>query len=130
MTERKWVRTTVERYGNVEPVPDAWSLIGVDGTLFARIWLERNPKDPWNGKWVVLAFYNRRGVEQGFNGAYPSGAEAREAAEMWTGTRFSYPPSSPAPLDLRFDFKRIGLGQWLRDQLNAPPWTGQKVQRP
>ncbi len=72
-TNRKWTRTTVERYGKVEPVPDAWSLVGPDGALFAQIWLERNPKDPWFEKWVVLAFFNRRGYEQGFNGAYPTG---------------------------------------------------------
>ena len=87
MTERKWVRTTVERYGKVEPFPEAWSLTTSEGTVVARIWLERNPKDPWFEKWVVLAFFNRRGAEQGFNGAYPTGAEAREAAEAWTGTK-------------------------------------------
>jgi hypothetical protein len=83
---RKWVRTTLERYGKVEPIPDAWSLIGEDRTLFTRMWLEWSPKDPWFEKRVVLAFFNRRGFEQGFNGAYPTGAEAREAAEKWTGT--------------------------------------------
>ncbi len=86
LAERKWARTTLERYGKVEPVPDAWTLIGSDGKVFARIWLERNPKDPWVNKWVVLAFYNRRGFEQGYSAAYPSGAEAREAAERWTGS--------------------------------------------
>lgn len=86
-TNRKWLRTTVERYGKVEVLPEAWSLVGPDGTLFARIWLERNPNDPWFERWVVLAFFNRRGFEQGFNGAYPSGAEARIAAESWTGSK-------------------------------------------
>lgn len=85
-TSRKWARTTVERYGKVAPAPDAWSLVGEDGTLFARIWLEQNPKDPWFKQWVVLAFINRRGLEQGFNGAYPTGGEARNAAETWTGS--------------------------------------------
>ena len=37
-TNRKWLRTTLERYGKVEPIPDAWSLVGPDGTLFVLEW--------------------------------------------------------------------------------------------
>ena len=68
-------------------MPDAWSLVTNKGVLLARIWLERNPKDPWFNKWVVLAFYNKRGFEQGFSVAYATGSEARVAAERWTGQR-------------------------------------------
>jgi hypothetical protein len=85
----KWLRTTVEYYGKVEPVPDAWTLAGPDGKIYARIWLERNPKDPWFERWVALAFYNRRGFEQGFTGAYATGSEARTAAERWSGIQGS-----------------------------------------
>ena len=33
-----------------------------------------------------LGLLQPAGLEQGFSGAYTTGAEAREAAEKWTGT--------------------------------------------
>lgn len=68
---------------------DAWSLVTPQGVVPARIWLEKNPSDSWRDKWVVLAFFNRRGFEQGYTAAYKTGAEARADAEMWAGAATS-----------------------------------------
>lgn len=78
---------TIENYGKVEPVADEWAFVTAEGVLLAHIWLEQNPTDTWFEKWVVVAFYNKQGVQQGFTGAYNTGAEARVAAERRTEHR-------------------------------------------